>query len=467
MNRPALFWPVAMGAACGAVVLAGGPALMLAAMGALLVVLAIMNQPLRGFLLFCLIAPVMPWSTVTVGIRVTLTEALLALTWAAVAWQWLLGRLPPLRWGPSERAMLRFMAWSIVPLVAGQWVTQPDEGIGPLNWVRWLLNLSPLFLVPLLVREARDRERLMGCLLLGYFAMVALSLGLFVATRDSRAMIPILSAMAYAHPEALQDILGGDFSRMASPWVHPNSTGGALLLAVPMAMFYGATHTGWRRAMGLAVALGGTAGIVFSGSRGALISLFVLILWLAYRRVPQAGRTLVIGGVLAAAMMAFYPPAQQRLMSLVSSNDASTGVRFEEYAHFPLAMAQYPLGIGFKVDPPATANGVYGISNLWLNTVYKLGLPGGLLFIAVTLAWWREVRQLGDVSRITPGRARQIGAVGALLAALTTGFMDHYFSFTQVLLALFWLTAAIGLQEARLASEADAESAPVPAPDRP
>jgi polysaccharide biosynthesis protein PslJ len=54
---------------------------------------------------------------------------------------------------------------------------------------------------------------------------------------------------------------------------------------------------------------------------------------------------------------------------------------------------------------------------------------------------------------------------------LTTGFMDHYFSFTQVLLALFWLTAAIGLQEARLASEADAESAPapasVPAPDRP
>jgi len=166
-------------------------------------------------------------------------------------------------------------------------------------------------------------------------------------------------------------------------------------------------------------------------------------------------------------MMAFYPPAQQRLMSLVSSNDASTGVRFEEYAHFPLAMAQYPLGIGFKVDPPATANGVYGISNLWLNTVYKLGLPGGLLFIAVTLAWWREVRQLGDVSRITPGRARQIGAVGALLAALTTGFMDHYFSFTQVLLALFWLTAAIGLQEARLASEADAESAPVPAPDRP
>jgi hypothetical protein len=67
------------------------------------------------------------------------------------------------------------------------------------------------------------------------------------------------------------------------------------------------------------------------------------------------------------------------------------------------------------------------------------------------VAWWREVRQFGDVSTITPSRAQHIGAVSALLAALTTGFMDHYFSFTQVLLALFWLTAAIGLQEARKA----------------
>lgn len=451
MRRPSLYGPICIGAVFAALMLVGGPFLMLAGMVALLAFLAIMAQPLRGLLLFCLIAPVMPWTTVTLGIRVTVSEAVLALTWLGVAWQWLVGRLPPMRWGPTERAMLRFMAWSIVPLVAGQFITQSDEGSGPANWGRWLLNLSPLFLVPLLITQTRHRERLVICLLVGFLALIALSLGVFVTSRDARAMIPILSSMAYAHPEALQDIFGSDFTRMASPWVHPNSTGGALLLAVPLAMFYAVAHKTWRRALGLLVALGGTAGIVFSGSRGALISLFVLIVWLAYRRVPHAGRTLVIGGVVSAALLIFYPPAQERMASLLSSHDASTDVRFEEYQHFPNAMAQYPLGTGFKIDPPATGNGVYGISNLWLNQVYKLGLPGGLLFIALTVAWWREVRQFGDVSRITPDRAQHIGAVGALLAALTTGFMDHYFSFTQVLLALFWLTAAIGLQEARQA----------------
>jgi polysaccharide biosynthesis protein PslJ len=35
------------------------------------------------------------------------------------------------------------------------------------------------------------------------------------------------------------------------------------------------------------------------------------------------------------------------------------------------------------------------------------------------------------------------------LAALLTGFIDHYFSFTQVLVALFWLTMAISLQQSR------------------
>ncbi|RZI82288.1 MAG: O-antigen ligase domain-containing protein [Rubrivivax sp.] len=447
MIRPVQAFPWLMGGLFGGLLLLGGPPLMMLAAVAVAFGVTIMAQPLRGFLLFCLIAPVIPWTTVTLGIRVTVSEALLAITWLGVFWQWLMGRLPPLNKRPTERAMLWFMAWSLVPLVAGQFVVA--EGNGPVNWVRWLLNLSPLFLVPLLAPEPRQRQQMLLCLLLGYLAMITLSLGLFIQTRDARAMIPILSSLSYAHPEALQDIFGGDYTRMASPWVHPNSTGGALLLGVPLGAFYAVGHTGWRRALGVAVALGGTAGIVFSGSRGALLCLALLILWLARRRVPHAGRTLVIGSLLAAAMLVFYPPAQQRIASLFSSKDVSTGVRFEEYKHFPEAMARYPLGIGFKVDPPATGAGVFGISNLWLNQVYKLGLPGGLLFIAITVAWWREVRDLGDVSRLNARNAQRIGAVGGMLAALMTGFIDHYFSFTQVLLALFWLNAAIALQEAR------------------
>lgn len=442
--------PWVAGLLFGGLMLLGGPPLLVLAVAAIVVTAAVMARPLRGFLAFCVIAPFIPWTTVTLGIRITVSEALLALTWVGVAWQWLMGRLPPLSRGPTERMMLWLMAWSVVPLVAGQFMVQVAEGNGPANWVRWLLNLSTLFLVPLLTPEPAQRRRMMDCLLIGFAAMLALSLALFIKTPDARAMIPVLASLKYAHPEAIQDIFSANYTRMASPWVHPNSTGGALLLGVPLAFFYGLTQRGWRRGLGIVVALAGSAGIVFSGSRGALLCLAALVLWLARRRVPLAGRTLLVGGLLAVVMLVAYPPAQERLLSLFQgSKDASTSVRFDEYRNFPRAIERYPLGLGFKADPPPPGTDLFGISNLWLNYMYKLGAPAMLLFIALTVAWWREVRQLGDLSRMNADNALRVGSVGAVLAALLTGFIDHYFSFTQVLISLFWLTVAISLQQSR------------------
>ena len=87
-----------------------------------------------------------------------------------------------------------------------------------------------------------------------------------------------------------------------------------------------------------------------------------------------------------------YPPLQERLATIFSPQNASTEVRFDEYRMFPKAVARYPLGIGFKVDPPVPGTDLLGISNLWLNFMYKVGLGGMLLFIAVTWRWWREAR---------------------------------------------------------------------------
>lgn len=452
MSRPLMAFPVFMGLLFGLLLMLGGLPLMVLALAAVAMGAFIMTKPLRGLLLFCLLAPAVPWSVVNLGVRITVSEALLALTWMGVLWQRLMGdpslqgRTLP-RLAPEQR-MVWLMIWSLVPLIVGQLMVQA-EGSGPVNWVRWLLNLSLFFLVPLLTPDAPRRDRMMVCLLLGYLGLLVLSLGVFFKTRDSRTMIPILSSLQYAHPEALEDIFSADYTRMASPWVHPNATGGALLLGVPLALFFGVAHQGWRRWLGFAVAIGGSAGIVFSGSRGALLCLGLLVVWLAARRVPYAGRMLVVGALVASAMLMFYPPAQQRFASLLSSNDASTGVRFEEYSRFPEAVARFPLGVGFKVDPPPPDTGLIGISNLWLNYMYKLGLPGMVLFIAITLAWWREVRHFGDPSHITPSNAMRLGSAGAIVAALLTGFIDHYYSFTQVLLALFWMIMAVSLQEAR------------------
>lgn len=452
MNPALTAFPVFMGLLFGLLLMLGGLPLMVLALAAVTLAAIVMTKPLRGLLLFCLLAPVVPWSVVNLGVRITVSEALLALTWMGVFWQRLMGdrslQGQLLSRPAPEQRMVWLMIWSLVPLIVGQLMVQA-EGNGPVNWVRWLLNLSLFFLVPLLTPDAPRRDRMMVCLLLGYLALLVLSLGVFFKTRDSRTMIPILSALQYAHPEALEDIFSADYTRMASPWVHPNATGGALLLGVPLALFFGVAHQGWRRWLGFAVAIGGSAGIVFSGSRGALLCLGLLVVWLAARRVPYAGRMLVVGALVASALLMFYPPAQQRFASLLSSNDASTSVRFDEYQRFPEAVARFPLGVGFKVDPPPPDTGLIGISNLWLNYMYKLGLPAMVLFIAITLAWWREVRHFGDPSHITPANAMRLGSAGAIVAALLTGFIDHYYSFTQVLLALFWMIMAISLQEAR------------------
>lgn len=442
--------PVGLGVLFAALMVLTSPPLAAIALAAIAVMSFIVTRPLRGLMLFCLLAPALPWMTISLGVRITTSEAILALTWVGVFWHWLAGTLPRLRFGPTERMLACFLGWTTVPLIAGQFLVQGD-GIGPVNWVRYLLNVSPVALLPILAPTPRDRERVLTCLLIGFAVLSCIALGFFFAGRDARLMVPFLTALQYAHPEVIADIFGADPGRMASPWVHPNSTGGALLLAAPLGLFHGVAHRGWRRALGWFVAVTALAGIVFCGSRGALLAMLVVVIWLARKRTPYALRGLALAGVLAACFVAVYPPAQQRFASLFSSNDVSTGVRLDEYRHFPENALRYPLGLGFKADTPASSpeKGVYGISNLWLNYWFKLGLPGMVLFILVTRAWWREVRLKGDFRHVGPHNAMHIATVGTVLAALSTGFIDHYFSFTQVLISLFWLVLALSLQYAR------------------
>jgi polysaccharide biosynthesis protein PslJ len=215
-------------------------------------------------------------------------------------------------------------------------------------------------------------------------------------------------------------------------------------------LLYGWTRAGWRRLLGLTVAIMGAAGLLFSISRGAIVALVLVLFWLSYKRVPYSGRIIGLGAAFGAALVMFYPPLQERLLSMFSASNASTEIRFEEYAMFPEAMARYPLGIGFKVDPPVPGSGLLGISNLWLNFIYKIGLPGMALFVVVTTLWWRAVRPMGRVPAITHENALWLGSLSGVLAALLTGIFDHYYSFTFVIIGLFWLLAGLALQQARL-----------------
>ncbi|MGY2233784.1 O-antigen ligase family protein [Pseudomonas gingeri] len=412
-------------------------------------VVTIIRHPLWGLLLFTVLATFLPYSTVQIGLRTTVSEALVLLVWGSVLVQGVFNNLPAkpalLR---TERWLVALMLFSAFPFVIGQ-LTVNADGNGPVNWIRWLLNLSVLFLVPRLLDTTKAREQAVTGLLLGTLLLLLLSIPVFLKNGTATSMTPILANLGYGGIEVLGDSLSALSNRMGSPWMHPNVTGGALALLLPLAFCFGLTRQGWPRALGFAVAGLGVIALLLTGSRGALLSLIVVLIWMARKRVPYTGRLLMAGVAFGTLLLMFYPPLQDRLLTLFSSNDASTSVRFDEYSHFPEAVAMFPFGIGFKVEPPVPGTGLWGISNLWLNFVYKLGVPGLLLFVAVIWSWWRETRPSRRTIRLTADNALWLGTTSGLMAALLSGIFDHYFSFTQVLIALFWLLLGLNLHEAR------------------
>ena len=412
-------------------------------------VVTIIRHPLWGLLLFSVLATFLPYSTVQVGLRTTVSEALILLVWGSVLVQGLFNNLPqkpPLL--RTERWLLVLMLFSTFPFIVGQ-LTISAEGNGPVNWVRWLLNLSVLFLVPRLLDQQKSREQVVTGLLLGTLMLLLLSIPVFLKNGSATGMTPILAALGYGGVEVLGDSLSAMSNRMGSPWMHPNALCGAMALLLPLAFCYGLARQGWRRTLGLAVASLGVIGLLLSGSRGALVSLLVVLLWMARKRVPYAGQVILAGLALGSLLLMFYPPLQDRLLGLFSSNDASTSVRFDEYSHFPEAVAMFPFGIGFKVEPPVPGTGLWGISNLWLNFIYKLGVPGLVLFAAVIWSWWSDTRSSLSTLKLNEDNAIWLGTTYGLLAALVSGFFDHYFSFTNVLVALFWLLLGLNLHETR------------------
>ncbi|KPX12319.1 Uncharacterized protein ALO71_02427 [Pseudomonas amygdali pv. dendropanacis] len=407
----------------------------------------IIRRPVRGLVLFCLIGTFLPYSTIQIGVRTTVSEALIMLTWASYLLHAVFqerNTVPKML--STEKLLVALMLFSAFPFLVGQ-LTVVADGNGPINWVRWLFNLSTLFLVPRLLTDLKTLEKAVMALLGGTLLLLVLSISVYVTKGSATAIIPILGSLGYSGADILSESLLSLASRMGSPWMHPNVAGGALAMLLPLAFCFGMTRTGSARRLGLAAL--GAIGLLLTGSRGALLSLIAVMLLMARRRIPHLGRLLMGGLVAGIFLLAFYPPLQDRLMGLFTSDDASTAIRFLEYSHFPDAVATFPFGIGFKVDPPVLGYTKFGISNLWLNFIYKIGLPGMLLFIAVTISWWKEVRPGSDRVVLTRENAIALGCTTGVLSALFSGLFDHYFSFTSVLVALFWLFVGISLHETR------------------
>ncbi len=410
--------------------------------------IVIIRAPFTGLVLFGSLAAFAPYTTIELGVRITISEAVLAFTWLGAALRLLTGETPS-GFGPTERAVITLMIYSALPFAVGQLMVDA-EGSGIANWLRWLLNVSAVLLVAILVRSTKEMYVLLGSVIVGATAMLGMSLYVFAIHRDANAMIPVLEAMRYSHPESVRDIFSGNFTRMGSPWVHPNLLGGFIALILPVTFLLAITTHGTKMRLALIVIIILEAtGVLLSISRGAIASLAIIALWFAGKKVPYAGKVIAASLFAGALLTISYAPLQERLATMFSGSNASTQARLDEYKAFPKAVEKYPLGIGFKVEPPPPGDPeLLGVSNLWLYYAYKLNLFGMLLFAWVSWRWWNEVNIKSPSSG--PGAASlRMGLTGAILAALLTGLFDHYFGFTPVLVALFWMTLGLSLKAAR------------------
>ncbi len=156
-----------------------------------------------AFLLFCLIGTFLPYSTVQIGIRTTVSEALIMLTWGSYLLQAMFQeqvRVPGML--RTEKLLVALMLFSAFPFLVGQ-LTVVAEGNGPINWVRWLFNLSILFLVPRLLTDSKNLENAVMALLGGTLLMLLLSISLYVAKGTATAIIPILGSLGYSGADTL------------------------------------------------------------------------------------------------------------------------------------------------------------------------------------------------------------------------------------------------------------------------
>ena len=350
-----------------------------------LVLAIVLASPYAGLCLFCALAVVVPYTTVTLGRRIAVPELILAMTWLSVLWRVAAGSLS-LRFGKTERAVLVLMAFSVIPLVAGEHALPDPGGRGPVLWARWLLDLSAVLLVPAIITERTQATRLLTILIGSAAVMVAISTAMFALTHRPDGILPFLDLANYGDLDKIASFYTGFPGRMGSPWLHPNALGGLLALLLPLAINRAMTARAGKHAAFVLIVLLLGLGLVLGGSRGATVSVALTVIWLVHARFRRGLVVALALAAVAVVVIGVRLPLFERL-SEISPSDPSIAQRLDEYRAFPGYVASYPLGIGFvetvsfEADQPVeTTSPPIGTSNsvARLRTAARPGRAGDL-----------------------------------------------------------------------------------------
>lgn len=243
-----------------------------------------------------------------------------------------------------------------------------------------------------------------------------------------------VSIYGITHPSPPQPGLQGRlYLTNGTSSVEPN--GLAFSLMPPLALVLAAALAPGplaRRLVGGAIAAVIIAAILMTESRGALLGLFAMLVWL----VVRARQRLLVGAfvALAASVAIVQGGAWQRLFSESSSNAEGAGRLPIWQVGWEAFRQHWLIGSGYGTFSDAY-NQVYLLvphafvtgwsreaHDIVVSSFVELGIFGGAL---VFYAWWRQFRELRAIPLTDPDAwlrvAAEVGIIGVFVTAL---FLD-------------------------------------------
>jgi putative inorganic carbon (HCO3(-)) transporter len=236
-----------------------------------------------------------------------------------------------------------------------------------------------------------------------------------------------------------------------------------LPLIVAFIQALGNNWSRWMRWVAWGIAGTAVTGIVASSSRGALVGLAAVTLWLlvkSRRRVRALLATIAFAGLVYA-----ITPAEMKTRFQTMGEDQTSISRTTYWKHGLEIMRDYPiLGIGYGSWPEyhATNYGVRALPhNVFIEAGAELGYPGLAAFLALigcTFLINRRTRQLAK-RRSDGGRFIFFMAQG--LDGAMVGFIASGFFITVLYYPFFWINLAMTVALNNAAQRPVSEELPV------
>ena len=271
----------------------------------------------------------------------------------------------------------------------------------------------------------------------------------FMLIRGRKQIEPLIWIMAlsigfYGIKGGLFTLLTGGSARVWGPpsgvIAGNNALGVALVMVVPLMYFLHqqATRRNVRFAMTFAMTMT-LFGILGTQSRGALLAVTTMALFLAFKSRKPALTTGLVVSLLAAAVL-FMPASWTSRMDTIETYDTDNSAMSRIYTWktlWSLALDRPLVGAGFNADIPivfqlyAPREGLGEFSfdgtvlvahSIYFQALGEHGFPGLILYLSIGLLTWRRAGQLARETKEDPDFSVWVPLLMRMVQASLAGF---------------------------------------------